>query len=378
MTAANNRAGTSSRAFLIGVSVAFVLGVLASLALRPPGDAAPTAESIVAADQAQARIRWRMPVSFQSTMPVLGDNPIYVTEQIRAASGGEVDITLFEPGEIVPAFSITDAVRDGKVQVGYTWLGYDQGKVPASPLLGAVPFGMEPWEFAAWWYEGGGRELGQALYHKQGSHILLCGMTGPETAGWFREPVRSLADVEGLKIRFAGLGGKVIEQAGASVTMLPGGEIFQALEKGAIDATEFALPIVDQALGFNRIARYNYYPGWHQPGTFSHMAVNLETWNALSAADQALLETACTAGAMRNLANSEAKQGPIIAGFADVGVSAETLPMDVLRELERITEDVMADEAARDADFAAIYESQRAFRDDYRYWKSRAYLPRDF
>ncbi len=378
MTAANTRAGTSGRAFLVGVSVAFVLGVLVSLAIRPPGDAAPTADLTTDSDQPQARIRWRMPVSFQSTMPVLGDNPIYVTEQIRVASGGEVDITIYEPGEIVPAFSITDAVRDGKVQVGYTWLGYDQGKVPASPLLGAVPFGMEPWEFAAWWYEGGGRELGQALYHKQGSHILLCGMTGPETAGWFREPVRSLADVEGLKIRFAGLGGKVIEQAGASVTMLPGGEIFQALEKGAIDATEFALPIVDQALGFNRIASYNYYPGWHQPGTFSHLAVNLETWNALSAADQSLLETACTAGAMRNLANSEAKQGAIIAGFADVGVTAETLPMDVLRELERITEAVMADEAARDADFAAIYASQRAFRDDYRHWKSRAYLPRDF
>lgn len=319
-----------------------------------------------------------MPVSFQSSMPVLGDNPIYVTGQIHAMTGGGIDITVYEPGEIVPAFSITDAVRDGKVPVGYTWLGYDQGKVPASPLLGAVPFGMEPWEYAAWWYEAGGRELGQALYHKQGSHILLCGMTGPETAGWFRQPVRSLADVQGLKIRFAGLGGKVIEQAGASVTMLPGGEIFQALEKGAIDATEFALPIVDQALGFNRIAPYNYYPGWHQPGTFSHMAVNLEAWRGLDEADQAVLETACTAGAMRNLANSEAKEGAVIAGFPDKGVSAETLPMEVLRELERIAADVMAEEAANDADFAEIYASQQAFRADYSHWKSRAYLPRDF
>ena len=262
--------------------------------------------------------------------------------------------------------------------MGYTWLGYDQGKVPASPLLGAVPFGMEPWEFAAWWYNAGGRELGQALYHKQGSHILLCGMTGPETAGWFREPVRTLEDLEGLKIRFAGLGGKVIEQAGASVTMLPGGEIFQALEKGAIDATEFALPIVDQALGFNRIAKYNYYPGWHQPGTFSHMVVNLAAWEGLSVADQALLETACTAGAMRNLANSEASEGAVIAGFPAIGVSAETLPMDILAELQRITREVMQREAAANADFAEIYASQKAFRAEYRHWKSRAYLPRDF
>jgi TRAP-type mannitol/chloroaromatic compound transport system substrate-binding protein len=160
--------------------------------------------------------------------------------------------------------------------------------------------------------------------------------------------------------------------------MLPGGEIFQALEKGAIDATEFALPIVDQALGFNRIAPYNYYPGWHQPGTFSHMLVNVATWETLSDADQALLETACTAGAMRNLARSEATQGAVIAGFPDIGVTAESLPMDVLRELERITEEVLAEEAEKDADFARIYEAQQAFRADYSHWKSRAYLPRDF
>ena len=378
MTTTNNRAGTGGRAFLAGLVVAFLTGLLVSLAVRPPGGSGAAAPAAQTGGPQQARISWRMPVSFQSTMPVLGDNPIYVADQIRKSSNGAIDITIYEPGEIVPAFSITDAVRDRKVHLGYTWLGYDQGKVPASPLLGAVPFGMEPWEFAAWWYESGGRELGQRLYHKQGAHILLCGMTGPETAGWFREPVRSLADVEGLKIRFAGIGGKVIERAGASVTMLPGGEIFQALEKGAIDATEFALPIVDQALGFNRIAPYNYYPGWHQPGTFSHLAVNLDTWHELSEADQALLETACTAGAMRNLAKSEATQGAIIAGFPEVGVSAESLPMEVLRELERITGSVMAEEAARDPDFAAIYASQQAFRSDYRHWKSRAYLPRDF
>jgi TRAP-type mannitol/chloroaromatic compound transport system substrate-binding protein len=378
MTITNNRAGMGGKAFLAGLVVAFAVGLLASLAIRPTGGSGKAVAPGSEEGPGQARIRWRMPVSFQSTMPVLGDNPIYVADQIRKSSNGEIDITVYEPGEIVPAFSITDAVRDGKVPLGYTWLGYDQGKVPASPLLGAVPFGMEPWEFAAWWYESGGRELGQALYHKQGSHILLCGMTGPETAGWFREPVRSLADVEGLKIRFAGIGGKVIERAGASVTMLPGGEIFQALEKGAIDATEFALPIVDQALGFNRVASYNYYPGWHQPGTFSHLAVNMDVWEELSGADQALLETACTAGAMRNLAKSEATQGAIIAGFPDIGVSAETLPMDVLRELERITESVLAEEAAKDPDFALIYASQKAFRQDYKHWKSRAYLPRDF
>jgi TRAP-type mannitol/chloroaromatic compound transport system substrate-binding protein len=203
-------------------------------------------------------------------------------------------------------------------------------------------------------------------------------MTGPETAGWFRRRIDSLEDVQGLKIRFAGLGGRVIERLGASVTMLPGGEIFQALEKGAIDATEFALPVVDQALGFNRVAPYNYYPGWHQPFTSSHLVVNLDIWRSLNAADQAMLNLGCTAAVTRNLAQAEALQGEVIQGFAEIGVSAEILPEALLRELNRVSDQILEEEAAKDADFAEILASQRAFREQYAEWKSRAYLPRDF
>jgi len=203
-------------------------------------------------------------------------------------------------------------------------------------------------------------------------------MTGPETAGWFRKRIETLEDVKGLKIRFAGIGGKVIEQLGASVTMLPGGEIFPALEKGAIDASEFALPVVDQTLGFDRIAKFNYYPGWHQPFTASHLVINKRHWDAISNADQALIETACTAGVTRNLARSEGLQGAVMAAFPEKGVSAEVLPTEILRELEAVTERVLAEEAAADADFAKILESQRQFRAEYANWKSKAYLPRDF
>ena len=361
----------------VAVAVAFLAGAIGSLALRPAGSA-PAAETGGAGTEVVRRVHWRLPLSFQTTMPVLGDNPVYVTESLRAASGGAVDIRIFEPGEVVPAFGITEAVRDGKIEAGYTWLGYDQGRIPASALLGAVPFGMEPWEYAAWWFDAGGREVSRALYARHNTHLLFCGMTGPETAGWFREPVTSLADVQGLKIRFAGIGGKVIEQAGASVTMLPGAEIFQALEKGAIDATEYALPIVDQALGFNRVATFNYYPGWHQPSTASHMVINRDVWDATAPGDQVLIETACTAGVLRNLSRSEALQGAVIAGFPGVGVSAEVLPGDLLRELQRITALVLEEEARKDPDFAAILASQNAFRADYAHWKSLGYLPRDF
>ena len=374
-----SRSKISNTSAAVAVAAAFLVGMIGSLALRPAGG--PTAIDSAGAspgNDAVRRVYWRLPLSFQTTMPVLGDNPIYVTEALRTASGGAVDIRLFEPGEVVPAFGISEAVRDGKIEAGYTWLGYDQGRIPSAALLAAVPFGMEPWEYAAWWFDAGGQEVGRELYARHNTHIIFCGLTGPETAGWFREPISSLADVQGLKIRFAGIGGKVIERAGASVTMLPGGEIFQALEKGAIDATEYALPIVDQALGFNRVATYNYYPGWHQPSTASHMVVNMDVWNETSAADQTLIETACTAGVLRNLARSEALQGAVIAGFAEVGVSAETLPDDLLRELERINAAVLEEEAQRDPDFAAILASQTAFRADYAHWKARGYLPRDF
>ena len=368
----------SNRAALFAVVTAFVVGTVGTLAIRPVH--APDAGSLASAQTqtSPARIAWRLPIVFQTTMPVLGDNPVYLTQMIKAASGGAIDLQIFEPGEIVPAFSITDAVRDGKVSAGYTWLGYDQGKIPASPLISAVPFGMEPWEYTAWWYEGNGRQLTEALYQRYNIHPILCGITGPETAGWFRRRIDSLDDVKGLKIRFAGLGGQVIERLGASVTMLPGGEIFQALEKGAIDATEFALPVVDQSLGFNRVAPYNYYPGWHQPFTSSHLVVNLAQWQTLSATDQAMLELGCTAAVTRNLAQAEALQGEVIEGFADIGVSAEILPEPLLRELNNISDQILQEEADRDPDFAEILASQKAFRSQYAQWKSRAYLPRDF
>jgi TRAP-type mannitol/chloroaromatic compound transport system substrate-binding protein len=311
-------------------------------------------------------------------MPVLGDAPVWLRDFLEKATAGAIALRIFEPGELVPAFSISDAVRDGKVHAGYTWLGYDQGKIPASTLLAATPFGLEPWEYSAWWFEGGGRELARQLYGAHNIHPILCGLIGPETAGWFRQPLESLDDIRGLKIRFAGIGGKVFEQAGASVTMIPGGEIFQALEKGAIDASEFSLPIVDQALGFARVARNNYFPGWHQTFTASHLVINLDSWATLSAADQVLLEGACSATVTRNLAASEGRQGAVIAGFPALGVTARYLPEDILRELQSITTKVLDEEAGADPDFARILQSQREFSERYAYWKRLAYLPRDF
>jgi TRAP-type mannitol/chloroaromatic compound transport system substrate-binding protein len=359
----------SNRAALVAVITAFVVGVLASLALRPA-----SREVVDRGDPAALQpIRWRLPTAFGTNLPALGDNVLYLSERIAALTDGRFRTEVFEPGEVVPAFSIVDAVRDAKVQAGYTWLGYDQGKLPASVLFGAVPFGMEPWEYAAWWHEAGGRELAEDIYAELGVHPVLCGLIGPETAGWFRHPIESTQDLEGLKIRFAGLGGKVIQNLGASVTMMPGGEIFQALERGAIDATEFSLPVVDERLGFDRIAQINYFPGWHQPFTAFHLAVGDAAWAALDPAARAVVETACTAATLRNLARAEALQGAVLRGFESKGVSARSLPESVLTDLERESEILLAKEAAADPDFARVLASQRAFSADYNRWRRIAY-----
>ena len=372
----------SKREVLLLCSAAFLIGLIVALVIRFPTWYSTQQEIVVSAGEVTTqqlqKHQWRVPVSFPTNLEVLGDNIIYVAGLVSSLSNGSFEFLIAEPKEIVPEFQIVDAVREGKVPAGYTWLGYDQGKIPASPLLGAVPFGLEPWEYSAWWYEGGGQELAQELYGRGGVQVLLCGLIGPETAGWFRKPIESLSDLEGLKIRFAGIGGKVIQRVGASTTMLPGAEIFQALEKGAIDATEYSLPNVDQSLGFDRVAKLNYFPGWHQVFTAIHLTINQSTWNELTAQEQSILETACTAGVTRNFAKAEAVQGPIIAQFPGRGVTATYLPEDVLRELQRITAEVMAEESANDDDFKRIFESQQAFRATYAHWKKLAYLPRDF
>lgn len=358
----------SNRAALIAVTTAFLVGVLAALALRP------TPHEAGGEDGGSSRqVRWRVPVAFATNLPALGDNALYVSEQIEALSGGAFRLEIFEPGMLVPPFSIVDAVKDGKVPAGYTWLGYDQGKLPASVLFGAVPFGLEPWAYAAWWYEAGGQTLAQEIYTPLGLQPILCGLIGPETAGWFRKPLRSPQDFSGLKIRFAGLGGKALQRLGASVTMLPGGEIFQALERGAIDATEFSLPVVDSRLGFDRVAPFNYFPGWHQPFTAFHMVVGLEKWTRLGPRLQAQLETACTAGVIRNLARAEALEPPVLARYEARGVTMEILKPEILAALAQASEEVLAEEAANDVDFARVLASQRSFQADYARWRNIAY-----
>ncbi len=367
----------NNKTALIAVVIAFLAGLIGALGLRDESERTERPVSDAGLSVAPS-IHWRVPVAFATNLPALGDGILAVSSALSRASSGRIQLEVFEPGMLVPPFSITEGVGEKKVEAGYTWVGYDQGRIPATPLVSAVPFGMEPWEFTAWYYDDEGRALTEALYREHGVMPILCGIVGPETAGWFRQQIDSPADFRGLKIRFAGLGGRVLQKLGASVTMIPGGEIFQALEKGAIDATEFSMPAVDEMLGFDRVAKFNYFPGWHQTFTAAHLVVNLELWNKLDASDQALIDMACTAGVIRNLSRGEAIQGDVMAGYAAKGVTPVKFSPEVLKQLQEVTLAVLEEEAAADEWFRKIWESQKRFMTRYRMWKAYAYLPRDF
>ena len=324
------------------------------------------------------RVRWPVPMAFASNLTALGDTMPWGAEQLKSVSGGNVDLRVFEPGKLVPALGIFDAVSEGKAEAGYSWMGYEIGKVPASALFGAVPFGMEPWEFAAWMYFGGGKELLEETYAPHNIHPIFCGTISPEAAGWFRFEITSLDQIKGLKFRAAGLGGKIWQKLGASVTLLPGGELFQALEKGVLDGTEFSLPTVDEQLGFYKVAKFYYLPGWHQPSTSQYLYVGKQHWEGLNDETRALIENTCTAGVAMAIAKAEALQGPVLKKFEAEGVKNVEFSTDILKAFEAATKEVMAEEAANNAQFKKVYDSQVAFQESHRPWRKLGFLPRDW
>ena len=327
---------------------------------------------------AAEKIRWKVQSTFNTGWPALGDPVARLSNTLDKATDGRIKLKVYEPGKILPPLEISPSISKGDLPAAYNYMAYDQGRIPAAVLFAAVPFGMEPWEYAAWWFEGEGSKLANEIYNKQNIQVLLCSTIGPETAGWYRNPITSLDDLKGLKIRFSGLGGMVLNEIGASATLMAGGEIFAALEKGTLDATEYSMPAIDEVLGFHKITKFNLFPGWHQVSTSTHFMINLDLWKKMGAADQALFEMACTAAAMRAITTGEFLQGKQIASFPSKGVTAARLPDSVLRELQKVSARVMDEQSAKDADFKKVWNSQQAFMKEYDVWQKWGYLPRNF
>jgi TRAP-type mannitol/chloroaromatic compound transport system substrate-binding protein len=327
---------------------------------------------------AQERVRWQVPMSFASTLTALGDTMPWVADQLRAMTDGNIDLQVAEPGTVIPPLSVFENVSTGAIDAGYSWMGYEIGQVPASALFGATPFGLEPNDFLAWMYFKGGNELLHETFDPYNVRPILCGTIPPEAAGWFRQEMTSIDDFSGLKFRAAGVGGEIMSEFGMSVTMLPGGELYQALETGVLDATEFSLPTVDEQLGFHQVAKHYYLPGWHQPSTNQFLYVNLDVWNGLEPTTQALIETACMAGNAHAIAKGDALQGEVLQRFEEEGVTLHTYDDEMLKAFYEATKTVMERRSAEDEMFGKVYESMMQFQEELAPWKEYGYMPRDW
>ena len=319
-------------------------------------------------------ISWRMASTFPSSLIMLGTMGTRLQSSVSDISAGEMALRFYEPGVLSPPFEIFDAVSYGAIEAGWSTSGYWAGKVPALQLFSAVPFGPSAPEYLAWYDYGGGRALFEEIYHKHNIHGLICGITPPEASGWFKKEITSVDDFKGMKIRFFGLGGRVLEKLGASPQLLAGGDIFPALERGTIDATEFSMPAVDEAMGFYQAANHYYFPGWHQQSTFFELMINLDKWNSLSRLQQKTIEMACSDNIRYSLSEGEALQAEAIKSLQRKGVQFHTWTPEILEALHSAWLEVATELETQDEDFKRGWQSLKAFREAYKPWADRGYL----
>ncbi len=319
----------------------------------------------------------KTPVAFGTHLPALGTPIKWVSEQLKIISGGDIKMKIYEPGKLVSPAEILDAVSTGKVNSGYSTAGYWQGKIPASALFSAVPFGPEAGEYMAWMYFGNGLKLYQEMYDSSGYNVkvLPCAIISPETSGWFNKPIEKPEDLKGLNMRFFGLGASVMEKMGVGTVQLPGGEIFGALEKGAIDATEFSQPAIDQRLGLHKITKYNYFPGWHQQSTVFELLVNKDTWGKMSKTQQTQVETTCMASMTYSIAEGESMQFEVMEKAQEHGVEIRYWNDEMLGMFEQKWDEVV-EEKIKDPFFAKVWADMSKFRNRYDLWEANAFLPR--
>ncbi len=326
------------------------------------------------AEAQDKRVRWKMASWFPSSLTQLGTLGKSMTERLERVSGGNIQIKMFEPNALIPAKECFDAVAQGSVDSCWSVPGYWYGKEPALAMFAAVPFGPSAGEYLGWIYHGGGLALWDEIYATHGLKSLPCGIIAPEASGWFRNEITSVEDLKGLKMRFFGLGAKVMEKLGVSTQLLAGGDIFPALERGSIDATEFSMPAIDLNLGFYQVAKHYYFPGWHQQATMFELLMNRERWDALSETQQAQIEVVCGDNFREGLAEGEAIQAKALIELKEKGVQIHRWPQEILDVLEEKWNEVAAEDAARDANFKRVWESYSKFREEYAVWQELGYL----
>ncbi len=318
--------------------------------------------------QTRRNIQWRMVSSFPPGLDTIFGGAKHLTERVETLSEGRFKIRAYAAGEIVPGLQVLDAVQQGTVQAGHTSSYYYTGKNPALAFDTAMPFGLTARQQAAWLSEGGGLELIRGIFADFNVINFPAGNTGTQMGGWFKREVETVADLQGLRMRIPGLGGQVMDRLGVTVQVIAGGDIYLALERGAIDATEWVGPYDDEKLGFHQIAKYYYYPGWWEPGPNLSALVNHKAWDELPTTYKEIFATAAGEANATMLSRYDARNPPALQRLLASGTQLRPFSKEILDACRTGSEELMQEQAAADASYAEILENWKSFRKDAYQW----------
>ena len=363
----------------LGMTLAACSNAPAAAPTSAPAAGAPTNAPAAAtsAPQAQApaqgssmpAVEWEMATSWPQSLDTIYGGAVVTAERVAAMTNGMFQITPRVAGELAPATQVLDVVSQGAVAAGHTASYYYIGKSPVTAFGTAIPFGFTAQQQNAWLFEAGGLSQLQEIYARLFNVIQVpAGNTGTQMGGWFRKEINTVADLNGLKMRIPGLGGQVMTKLGVTVQVLGAGEIFQALQTGAVDAAEFVGPYDDEKLGFNQVAEFYYYPGWWEPGPSLEVQVNLDEWNKLPKEYQEILKSACHESNTIMLARYDARNNEALGRLIAGGTKLRAYSNEILDAAEKAAFELYDEFAAKDADFKAVYEPWKVFRDRIYRW----------
>lgn len=325
----------------------------------------------------EKRFILKTPVAVSTKLPGTA-NIEWFAKQIATLTKNSVRIKLFQPGALVPPFQIQTAVSKGQVEAGWSLTIYQGGKFPAAPLFSTFPFGPDIAGYVGWYYWGNGQKLLDEFYDNAGYEVKAFPLltSGMEGGGWFNRKISSIKDIKGLRLRWPGFGGVVLSKLGASVSTIPAAEVFPALEKGAIDGAEFANPVLDNIVGLPKVAKYAYFPGWHQPSTICEFTINKKVWNTMSTQQQEAIRIAAIATNLRSITEAEFKTGSVIQEFkTKPGLTVMTYPDEVLMTFKRTWHELAQELSRKDPFFKKVYDDLEEFMQQQQVWQAHSKLP---
>jgi TRAP-type mannitol/chloroaromatic compound transport system substrate-binding protein len=331
--------------------------------------AAATAAAVAApAVRAQAAIRWRLASSFPKSLDTIYGAAEVFSKQVKDATGGKLEISVHQAGELVPAFGVVDAIQNGTVEAAHTAPYYFFGKDPTFAFDCAVPFGMNSRQQTAWMYEGNGMKLLREFYAQYNIVNFPLGNTGSQMGGWFRKEFKSLDELKGVKMRIGGFGGAIISKLGMVPQNIPAGEIYPALEKGTIDATEWIGPYDDEKLGFNKVAKFYYYPGWWEGGPQLSLYVNNKAWEALSPEFKAVVAGAASHGHIVMQARYDAWNPAALKRLVGSGTQLRVWPRPTMDAAFKAAQETYAELNAKNPNWKKVYDDWVKFRAEEVLW----------